>query len=84
MVSPLAKAVIWIGAAAVLFALVCPLAPTPRAVGKVKRAVDGLAPLPMPLPAIVASPFARFVEMFVVAPAAVPAEITDLFCVRTC
>ncbi|HEU5452589.1 MAG TPA: hypothetical protein VFU76_11415 [Terriglobales bacterium] len=85
MLRAFSKALVWLAVGAVFFALVCPLAPTPTALGKVKRPTDSVvlvAPL-LPLTPLLARTL-QFREMFRADSRAVPGDLTSLICVRTC
>lgn len=81
----LTKAVILLGALAVLFALVCPLAPTPTAVRIVKQASQAVILIALPL---VLPPLALTDQGNALLAAAAPIQdlldITDLTCTRIC
>ncbi len=74
----------FVSAIAVFFALVCPVAVDPIAVGKVERLADAAAPPPHLLPIMPSLMFKQ--------PAALPAveapltsvDVTELSCVLTC
>lgn len=72
----------FVAAAALFFALVCPLAATPMPVGKVKRV--SVAPVVIPLPVVVFTPFPATSAGPVVARQVACVDIPDLICVRTC
>lgn len=77
----LAKAVMFLAALAVLFALVCPLAVTPMPVGAVKRIADAVGPFAAPLLIIAANLSARHSALLLVPPEPVTVDVADLSCV---
>ena len=81
MLARFGKAVLALAAFAVLFATVCPLAPTPTAVAKVKPApvaVNAIA-LALPAVALIAAAFGP-PEL----PVHYAADVLSITCVRTC
>ncbi len=80
----LAKAMMLLAAGAVLFALVCPLAATPMPVGAVKRIVDAVAPLAVPLLMLTWNPFSDQARLLAAAPEPLPADGAGLSCVLNC
>ncbi len=84
MAGVVTKAVMLIAAAAVLFALVVPLAATPMPVGAVKRISDAVAPSAVPLLTTAASVFEAAPAVLPEAAVPAPADFSDLNCVRNC
>ncbi len=80
----LAKAVMLVAAAAVLFALVCPVAATPSPVGGVKRISDAVAPIVVPLLLVADSPQLTDAAFAATSPTPAPLEVFDVSCILIC
>lgn len=79
-----AKAVVLLGTFAVLFALVCPLAPTPRAVRGVKHMTPApllvTLPLAATLPSVISAPVTSGTDFHFL----LVSNLRDLICTRVC
>ena len=80
----IARTVLLVGAIAVFFALVCPLAVDPIAVGKVERLADAAAPAPSLLPTIVPQISQPTAALEGPVGLAAPLDLAELSCVLTC
>ena len=80
MLSAATKAVMMLAAFAIFFALVCPVAVTPM---PVQKHVSATAPIALNA-AIVVAFFVTMVELLAAIAIYVPANPTDLNCVRNC
>lgn len=80
----LAKAVMLVAAAAVLFALVCPVAATPSPVGGVKRISDAVAPIALPLLIVADGPLLTYTAFIALSPAPAAPEVFELNCILIC
>ncbi len=73
----------FVAAAALLFALVCPLAVTPMPIGKVKRLAEAVVPPVLPFLIVAFTIFHEELAAGAGSPAPT-VDIPDLICVRTC